>query len=62
MEKDASTNSLALTVVEAAKELRIGRNKMLELVHSDRIKVIRLGRRIVVPRKSLEAFIANESA
>lgn len=56
-----NSEALALTVVEAAMELRVGRNKMLELIHSGKVKVVRAGRRIIVPRKSLSDFL-NESA
>ncbi len=52
---------LLLTVSEAAKLLRISRNLAYELVRQERIPFIRLGRRILVPRHGLEAWIAQEA-
>ena len=52
---------LLLTVSEAAKLLHISRGLAYELVRQERIPFIRLGRRILVPRLGLEAWIAQEA-
>lgn len=48
---------LALTVEEAATILKIGRNGCYALVASGQLSVVRLGRRIVVPRQALEQLL-----
>ena len=50
-----------LTVQEAARALRIGRNKCYELIRQNRIPHVRIDRMIRVPRDGLEAWIAQES-
>lgn len=50
-----------LTVPEAAKLLRIGRNLAYELVARGEIPSVRLGRVIRVPQASLERWILSES-
>jgi excisionase family DNA binding protein len=52
---------LTVTIEEAAKLLGIGRNTAYELARQDRlpVPVIRLGRRIVVPRAALERLLAE---
>jgi excisionase family DNA binding protein len=49
---------LALSPEEAALATGIGRTKMYELLASQRIKSIRVGRRLVVPMVAIEAFLA----
>jgi excisionase family DNA binding protein len=50
------------TVAEAATRLGIGRTLAYELIRSGAfpVPVIRLGRRIVVPRAALDALLARE--
>lgn len=50
-----------LTVEEAARLLRIGRNTCYELIRQQRIPHVRLGRLIRVPRTGLEEWIAREA-
>ncbi len=50
-----------LTVQEAARALRIGRNKCYELIRQGLIPHVRIGRIIRIPRDGLEAWIARES-
>ncbi len=57
----AEPHKIALNIMEAAYQLGIGRNKTLELVHSGRLKSVRVGRRIVIPHRELEAFLARET-
>jgi len=46
-----------LTVEEAAKRLRIGLNSAFTGVKSGTIPVIRIGRRLLVPRPALKALL-----
>ena len=50
-----------LTVVEAAKILGIGRNTAYELARQGKLPgALRLGRRILVSRQALEAFLEGK--
>jgi excisionase family DNA binding protein len=51
--------SLLLTVEEAAEMLRIGRTRTYELVMSGRITSVKIGRRRLVVRASLQEFVAR---
>lgn len=48
---------LALTVKEVAALLKISRNTAYRLVRSKRLKSIRVGRQIRVPRSALEDYL-----
>jgi excisionase family DNA binding protein len=49
--------SWVLTVSEAARLLRVGRNHLYECVRRGEIPVLRLGRRILVPRSALQRML-----
>ena len=49
-----------LTVPEAAKLLRIGKNQAYELVKNGKLSAIKLGKKIIVPKPSLVDFCRNE--
>lgn len=49
-----------LTLSEAAEELRISRTQMYRMRASGRIRVVRLGARVLVPRKEIERLV-NEA-
>lgn len=51
------TDRLTLTVEEAARLLGISRALGYELVAQGQLPSLRLGRRIVVPRRALEAMV-----
>ena len=53
----AGSNRLTLTVTEAAELLGISRALAYELAARGELPVLRLGRRIVIPRKALEALV-----
>ena len=56
---DLPTN---LTVKEAADVLRLSLNQMYYLIQSDStIPVLRLGRKILVPKEELREWIKNRS-
>lgn len=48
-----------LSVEEAAKVLRIGRNQTYDAIRSGLIGHVRVGRRILIPRAALERFLAD---
>ena len=64
--KDALTSNatehacLTLTVTEAAQLLGIGRNSAYDLVRSGRLRSIRMGRRLIIPRQEIENFLERE--
>jgi len=60
-EAGGRNDPLLLTVPEAATLLRISRNLCYELVAQGRLPHIRLGRRILIPRHGLEAWIEHDA-
>jgi excisionase family DNA binding protein len=52
--------NLILTIDEAAGVLRISRQSAYEAARRGEIPTIRLGRRILVPRRALEKLIGAE--
>ena len=51
--------SLTFTVDETAQLLRISRNTAYNLVREGRLPVLRLGRRLLVPKKGLDNLLAG---
>ena len=54
--------SLTMTVEEAAQALGISRTLAYELVARHQLPSVRLGRRIVVPRRALEALLEETAS
>jgi excisionase family DNA binding protein len=54
-------NRLVLTVAEAAEVLGISRTHAYELVARRELPSLRLGRRIVVPRRGLERLLEGDA-
>ncbi len=54
-------SNFLLTVPEAARLLRISRNLAYELVRQNSLPHVRLGRRILIPRRGLENWIEREA-
>ena len=50
-------DKLTLSIEEAAKVLGIGRNLCYERVKTGEIPVIKIGRRLLVPKKALEKLL-----
>lgn len=48
-----------LTVIEASKILRLGKNKTYDLVNSGRLSSIKVGGKIIVPKTCLVAFLLD---
>ena len=58
---DINALPLALTVPEASTVLRVGRHAVYELVRCGRLRSLKIGRQIRIPRDAISAFL-NESA
>ena len=52
--------TLLLNVRQAARLLGIGKNLCYEMINEGRLPHVRLGRRVLVPREGLRAWIAHE--
>ncbi len=46
-----------LTVVEAARELRVSRSRVFQLLAAGELEGVRIGRARCVPRRSVEALV-----
>lgn len=55
-------DQLLLTVSEAAKVLRIGRNLAYDLVARGELPSVRLGRVIRIPRSALDDWVKESAA
>jgi excisionase family DNA binding protein len=51
---------MLLSVQEVGKQLGLGRDRAYELIRSGRIRSVKVGARLLVPRQELEAWIARE--
>jgi excisionase family DNA binding protein len=51
---------MLLSIQEVGKQLGLGRDRAYELIRSGRIRSVRVGARLLVPRQELEAWIARE--
>lgn len=52
----------ALTIEDAVAYSAIGRSTLYGLIREGEIRVIKVGRRTIVPRSELDAFIARRMA
>jgi excisionase family DNA binding protein len=48
-----------MTVVEAARLLRLGRNGVYEAIHRKEIPSIKIGRKILIPKAALVRMLAD---
>ena len=55
-------SSSLLTVVEAARELRVSRSRVFALLAAGELEGVRIGRSRCVPRRSIEEFLARLGA
>lgn len=58
-EKTMEQNRLTLTVPEAAAMLGISRAHAYELVARKELAAVRLGRRVLVPRRAIERLLED---
>jgi len=56
------TGGSLLTVVEAARELRVSRSRVFQLLAAGELEGVRIGRSRCVPRRSVEDFVARLGA
>jgi excisionase family DNA binding protein len=54
-----SSQRVTLTVPEAAELLGVGRTTLYELVRAGKFPAVRLGRRILIPRRALDEVLAG---
>ena len=50
-----------MTVMEASKILRLGKNKTYDLVKSGRLSSIKVGGRIIIPKMCIVAFLTDSN-
>ena len=50
-----------LTVQEAATVLRVGRTTMYRLIKTGKIKTIKIGRKILIPRSFIQLFVEKQA-
>jgi excisionase family DNA binding protein len=55
-------DELLVDVAEAARRLGIGRSQMYELLASEQVPRLKIGRRTLVPVQALRAFIDDRLA
>jgi excisionase family DNA binding protein len=55
------TETLALTVPEAARRLGVGRNTLYNAVKRKEVPHIRIGRRVLIPTSALADFLRTSS-
>ena len=48
-----------LTITEAKKVIKVGHTYIYEKINNGEIKAVKLGKKTLIPRSSLEAFIAS---
>ena len=53
------TEQLAYSIAEAATALSLSRSATKELIYSGRIKFLRSGRRVLIPRWALDEFLSS---
>lgn len=58
----ADDDALLISIERAARLLSIGRSNTFKLIAAGRIKTVKIGRRTLVPRKCLDAFLAEIGA
>ena len=63
MPKTSHEVPIALTIEEAAETLRLGRDAVLDLLRREPhpIPSFRYGRRVVIPRRELVEWVADEA-
>jgi excisionase family DNA binding protein len=60
MSKETKTDPDVLTIEEARKRLRIGRNAIYNAIARSEVPSFRIGHRILIPRVALERMLRGE--
>ena len=53
------TSKSAYSIDQAAESLSISRSMMKELIYTGKVKVIKVGRRVLVPKWCLDEFLSS---
>lgn len=53
--------SLAMTVDEAAAELKVSKPTMYDLTRSEGFPALRVGRRVIIPRQEFEQWLSDSA-
>lgn len=61
MDTQQQTDRLAYTYKEAVEATRLSRSTLANAVNTGHLKVVRHGRRVLIPRAELERFINDGS-
>lgn len=61
MDNSARTEPLVLTVEETAEVLQIGKALVYELVRSGKLRSLRIGRKVRVPRSALSEYLNHSN-
>ena len=61
LEDEEPQKKLAYSLKKAAEALALSTNSIIKLIKSGRIRAVRIGRRVIVPRAALEEFLAKEA-
>ena len=48
-----------MTVIEAAKVLRLGKNKTYDLINSGRLSSIKVGGKTIIPKMCIVSFLTD---
>ena len=56
----APISKLAVSVEEAAEALGLGKTLTFELINAKRLRIVKLGRKIIIPVTELQAFLERE--
>lgn len=59
LETMTASNPLLLTITQVSLLLNLGRTKTYELIMSNRIKSVKLGRKRLVPRANVERYVTE---
>jgi excisionase family DNA binding protein len=59
---EVTDSKLAVDVPGAAERLSIGERTVWDLVHSGRLRSVRIGRRVVIPVAALDEFLNGDAA
>lgn len=57
---DPASEPLLIGARDAARRLGCGRDSAYELIRTGRLRAVKIGRRLLVPRSELDAFVERE--
>lgn len=58
---DRNKVTYVFTTAEAAEVLRISKNALYRLIHSGKLRSVRVGSKILIPREDLLLFLGQKS-